>query len=77
MIYVKSFSRNSQLTRHKRIHSGEKQSNINTAPTTFFKCGKVDKMEEIKEEEILEEDPLSIEMKTENIEIVDTFSLMK
>ena len=56
------------------------QSNSNTTPTTFFNCGKVDVMEEIKEEEILEEDPLSIEMETENIEksikkeIVDIFS---
>ena len=38
------------------------KSNSNAAPTTFFNCGEVNIKEEIKEEEILEEDPLSIEM---------------
>ena len=36
--------------------------NSNDSPTPFFNCGQVDVKEEIKEEEILEEDPLSIEM---------------
>ena len=48
--------------------------NINTVPTSFIRY------EEVKEEEIFDEDPLCIEMKTENIEksikkeIVDIFS---
>ena len=41
--------------------------NSNTAPTTFFNCGEVIK-EEIKEEEIFDEDPLSIHMKAEKIQ---------
>ena len=38
------------------------KSNSYTAPTTFFNCRDVDVKEEIKEEEIFEEDPLSVDM---------------
>ncbi len=60
---VKHFTTSSDLSKHNKSskHLNMMKSNSNTVPTTFFNCGEVIK-EEVKEEEILEEDPLSIEM---------------
>ena len=40
----------------------------NTATTSFVDCGDTDNKLEIKKEETIEEDPLSIKMEAENIE---------
>ena len=65
----KHYTSSSNLSEHNKSskHLNKMQSNSNTAPTTFFNCGEVIK-EEIKEEELFDEDPLSIQMKAENIE---------
>ena len=42
------------------------QIKINADPITFFNCRDI--KEEIKEEEIFDEDPLSIHMRAENIQ---------
>ena len=64
----KHFTFSSDLTNHNKSlkHLNKMKSNSNTAPTIFFNCGEVIK-EEIKEEEIFDEDPLSIQIKAENI----------
>ena len=53
-------------------HFYKMTSNSNTSPTTFFNCREVDIKDEIKEEEILEEDPLSIELEM-NESVVNDF----
>merc|ERR1719354_694989 len=54
----KHYTSSSQLSKHNKSakHLDLIKSNSNTAPTPFFNCGEVIK-EEMKEEEILEEDP--------------------
>ena len=68
------FSLSSDLSNHNKSskHLNKMQSNSNSAPTPFFNCRQVDVKEEIKEEEILEEDPLSIEMEM-NESVVNNF----
>ena len=48
------------------------KNNSNTARTPFFNCGEVTVKDEIKEEEIFDEDPLSIEMEM-NKSVVNNF----
>ena len=59
----KHYASSSASSNHNKSskHFNLMKINSNAAPTPFFNCGEVIK-EEIKEEEILEEDPLSIEI---------------
>ena len=74
-----TFYQNSGLSRHKRIHKMLSPGHLemmkscnNTVPTSvsisLIKCEEVYIKEEIKEEEIFEEDPLSIQMRADNID---------
>ena len=69
----KSYYVSSTLTNHKKSagHLKKLESSKNTVPssasTSFVDCGEADIKLEIKEEEILDEDPLSINMESENV----------
>ena len=70
----KFFKSNSELLQHNKSagHLKKLESTKNTVPpsasTSFVDCGEADIKLEIKEEETLDEDPLSINMEAENVE---------
>ena len=70
----KYFSSNSALIYHNKSakHLKKLESTKNTgnyfASTSFVDCGEADVKLEIKEEETLDEDPISINMEAENVE---------
>ena len=70
----KNYKSNSEFSKHNKSakHLKKLESTKNTVPpsasTSFVDCGEAYVKVEIKEEETVDEDPLSINMEDENVE---------